>query len=71
MMKAKMRVDSVCLTEYGEVLKMSAVTNGTAEDNTFSKFTPAGSVELTITNPELSGKFKPGQAFYVDFTEAK
>lgn len=70
MMRAKMKVLSVNWTEFGQVLNLTAVTNGTQEDNTYSKFTPCGSVELTITNPELEGKFKPGQQFYVDFTEA-
>ena len=43
--------------------------NGESEDNTFARYTPCGRVELTINNPDLMGKFKPGQKFYVDFTE--
>ena len=43
--------------------------NGESEDNTFARYTPAGKIELTINNPDLVGKIKPGQTYYVDFTE--
>ncbi len=44
--------------------------NGESEDNTYARWTPSGEIKLGITNPDLYGKFKPGQKFYVDFTEA-
>lgn len=44
--------------------------NGESEENTFARYTPSGSLNLSITNPALFGKFKVGQKFYVDFTEA-
>lgn len=76
-MRAKMKVASVEAFEWGEKLKMQAVSkstpyppDGTDEDNTYATFTPSGTIELTITNPALHGKFKAGQKFYVDFTEA-
>ena len=78
MMRAKMQVQSV--TKYGdaqESLSMSAVTGttqygpqGENEDNTYARYTPSGSISLSITNPALIGKFRVGQRFYVDFTEA-
>ena len=78
MMRAKMKVSAVTLTEYGEIIKAAPVCgnkpfgpNGESEDNTFAKFTPSGSLELTVNNPELLGKIKPGQNFYVDFTLAE
>lgn len=74
-MRAKMKVGSVKLTEHGEVLEMAPVCGnkpfgpaGESEDNTFARFTPSGAVSLTVNNPVLSGQFKPGQEFYVDFT---
>ena len=76
-MRAKMVVESVTATEHGENLKMRAVCkngqypeDGSDEDNTFAKFSPSASLEIYIANPALYGKFKPGQKFYVDFTEA-
>lgn len=44
--------------------------NGESEDNTFARYTPAGIIELTITNPDLFGKHQVGQEYYVDFTRA-
>jgi hypothetical protein len=77
MMRAKMQVDSVVRTSWGETLKLSAVCgnkpfgpNGESEDNTYARNTPSGTLELTITNPGLIGKFNPGQKFYLDFSEA-
>lgn len=66
-MRAKVSVVSVEITELGEILNMIPVTNGTAEDNTYSKLTPSGSIRLAITNESLFGKFKPGDKYYVDF----
>lgn len=75
-MRAKMKVQSVTLTEYGEILKMNPVcksglypADGTDEDNTYAKFSPSGSLELTVNNPALHGQIKPGQTYYLDFTE--
>lgn len=76
MMRAKVRCNQV--TDYGmnqqkvlfnPVAKKDAYpADGTDEDNTFAKWSPAGEITLTITNPALYGKIKPGQVFYVDFT---
>lgn len=77
MMRAKMKVESIHVCEGRETVQMNAVcgtapfgAQGESEDNTFARYTPSGSVNLTITNPDLIGKFKPGQKFYLDFTEA-
>lgn len=40
------------------------------QNQTWSKFTPSGSIELQITNPAAYDQFKLGQAYFVDFTEA-
>ena len=73
-MRAKMKIMAVT-PAYGnaEILKAYPVCSnmdqdGNSEDNTFSKFTPSGSLELCINNPDLMGKIKEGQTFYVDFT---
>lgn len=76
-MRAKLAVQSVEGFTGCDVVKMAPVCggkpfgpNGESEDNTFARYTPGGEVKLNITNPELMGKFKPGQKFYADFTEA-
>lgn len=76
-MRAKFRVtDVVKGGENYETVKFAPVTNSTYgpngenEDNQFARYTPAGSCELTITNPNLVGQFERDQTFYVDFTPA-
>jgi hypothetical protein len=77
MMRAKVQVRSVESHGTVDVIKMVPVCgseafgpNGESEDNTFARYTPSGAIELSITNPNLLGKFAPGDTFYVDFTPA-
>jgi hypothetical protein len=44
--------------------------NGESEDNTFARYSPSGELTISITNPNLLGKFNPGDPFYLDFTPA-
>lgn len=76
-MRAKMRVESVQNHGVTESLRLQAVCppkfneDGTSEDNTFARYTPYAQLDMGITNPALVGTFKPGQVFYVDFTEVE
>ncbi|MBZ7921655.1 hypothetical protein LAC81_07655 [Ensifer adhaerens] len=45
--------------------------DGSDENNTFSKFSPAVDFCIVVANPELFGKFQAGDTFYVDFTPAE
>ena len=76
-MRAKMKVAEVKQFEGGEILKFTAVckeggygSTGADEDNTYAKFSPSASLEIHVANPDLFGKFKPGEKYYVDFTHA-
>lgn len=51
-----------------EVVKLSAVTGEV--NKPWSQWTPQGSVELHITNPEAVKQFQVGAAYLVDFTPA-
>lgn len=53
---------AVCAKDFGE--------GGTDENNTFARYTPTANLGMHISNPALFGKFKVGDTFYVDFTEA-
>lgn len=59
-----------------ETLHMHAVCKPTYadsefdEDNTYARMSPGANLVITIANPELWGKFKHGDKFYVDFTPA-
>lgn len=83
-MRAKMRVTFVTTTTNGpdgpvlyERLGMCAVAaskypvDGSDEDNTYAKFSPDANFSITIANPELFGKFKVDEKYYIDFTEAE
>jgi hypothetical protein len=77
-MRAKLQLESVTTYQGGtEKLTFNAVcksggypSDGSDEDNTYALFSPSARLDITITNPALYGKFKPGKKFYVDFTEA-
>ncbi|TDG23433.1 hypothetical protein EYW47_15015 [Paraburkholderia silviterrae] len=76
-MRAKMVVESVTQHQGGETLKFRAVPKNTAypddggdEDNTYAKFSPQADLSIYVANPELHGKFTPGDKYYVDFTKA-
>lgn len=40
-----------------------------AENAPWSNLTPAGSLSITITNPNLFGQFEPGKRYDIDITE--
>lgn len=84
-MRAKMQVISANAADHDdqgnttmEVVGFMAVCgtdpfgpNGESEDNTYARYTPNGTLSLSITNPELIGSFKYGQKYYLDFTPAE
>ena len=85
-MRAKMVVQSVTVNpDWQDATKTSSETitmapvsktglypaDGTDEDNTYARWSPSGNLSLTIANPNLWGKFKHGQKFYLDFTEVE
>lgn len=75
-MRAKMLVTEVVLGDGTDRVKMVAVARSSAypqdgadEDNTYAKFSPSAELSLTIANPALLSKIRPGKRYYVDFTE--
>jgi hypothetical protein len=77
-MRAKFQVNRV--ENFGETTQqvcMLAVTNkpfdkdGASEDNSFARWTPTGSLTMTISNPALMGALKEGERYYLDFTKAE
>jgi hypothetical protein len=83
-MRAKMRITSITQNKdtdgnvTSEQLSFSAVAKSTSypedgadEDNTYAKFSPSGSLSLTVANPALLGKFAVDEKYYLDFTKAE
>lgn len=44
--------------------------NGDGTNKDWSKYTPNGKLEMTVTNPDAIAKFELGKAYYLDFTPA-
>lgn len=42
--------------------------DGSDEDQQFARYSPGGDLWLHVANPNLAGKFKVGDTFYLDFT---
>ena len=55
---------------HSENVTFRAVTNDTEENKTWSKWTPNGLLEMTITNPARFGAFKQGDEYFIDVTPA-
>jgi len=74
MVRAKFSVTSIIknedLVSPSEVVYLNAVysSDPTSENYSWSKWTPAGSLSMTITNPDCFGKFEQGKTYYLDFT---
>lgn len=53
------------------VIRFTAVCNdGTPENQRFHRYTPSGSLEMTVDNPAASEFFVLGEAYYLDFSKA-
>jgi hypothetical protein len=65
--RAKMRCVKNETAQGGEIL-LTPVVGGSVENEKFYKYTPGGSIHLTVLNPPASEFFKEGDEYYVDFT---
>ncbi len=66
---AKFKVDSVTNHDGGnEQVKLSAA-HGSGNES-WAKFTPFGSLDISITNPEAQKQLIPGKHYLLTFTEA-
>ncbi len=51
-----------------EVVKLAAATG--PDNESWAKWTPSGSLELSITNPEAVSQFEVGKFYFVDINLA-
>jgi hypothetical protein len=74
MLRCKMRVQAVTRlinadgSTQSERVELRAVYGDTDENKGWSMWTPLGSLDITITNPDAYGKLPTGYEFYVDVT---
>ena len=70
--RAKFKCLSVTETEGGlKTARLQPVHIGSPENAEFFKYTPSGSIELSVMNPAAAVHFVPGKSFYIDFTETE
>lgn len=78
MLRAKFRVDSITYHKASdgqteqEQIRLTAVYSDDPESENakWSRWTPSGVLEMTITNPDAFGKVSNGHEFFVDLTPA-
>ena len=63
--------DGKAVTSQIDVEAAPVTGKGGDENKSYSKWTPSGSLKLTITNPDCFEFFKEGAEFYVDITPAE
>lgn len=56
--------------EYANIT-LTAVTDGSPENNEFYRWTPAGHLEMFCVNKEASKKIKVGEHYCIDITSAE
>ena len=65
---AKFKCESVTRNTYGqEVVQLTAATGPGNE--TWSKYTPSGDMTIAVTNPDVQGKFEPGDHYLLTFEQ--
>lgn len=70
--RAKFKCEK-CSPENGgdyPTIRLSAVINGSNENEEFFRYTPSGTITLGLANVETAKHFQEGQEYYVDFTPA-
>jgi len=69
--RAKFTCISVTDTVPAKIVSLRPVTSGSPENKSFSKFTPAGQLDLTIDKgTEAADFFVPGEEVYLTLEKA-
>lgn len=50
------------------VVHLIAVTTGSTENETWSKYTPSGQLQMVISNPAAAEQFEQGKEYYIDIS---
>ena len=52
-------------------INLLAVTTGSTENESWSKYTPSGQLQMLISNPAAIEQFESGKEYYIDITPAE
>lgn len=66
---ARFRCDSVLQCENQATVKLEVVTKSNQGNEDWSKWTPCGSISLTVTVPETAKAFVPGKIYAIQFEQ--
>jgi hypothetical protein len=71
--RAKFRVTGITGEEGHETVTLKPVYSAdpNSENYDYSKYTPSGSIEMTITNPDAFGFFDLRREVLIEFTHAE
>ena len=69
--RAKFYVSSKAAADGGGSVSLSPVIDGSDENRSFYRYTPAGNITLSTINQSAFDAFDSGAEYYVDFTPAK
>lgn len=53
------------------VVNLMAVTTGSVENESWSKYTPSGQLQMVISNPAAFEQFEQGKEYFIDITPAE
>jgi len=74
MVRGKFKLHEVTQTAWGgdgrTLVFMAEYDPDSPEDQSYSKATPTGRIQITVDNPAALEQFELGKAYYVDFTPA-
>lgn len=68
--RCKFVCKSVLLTENGGEVTLAPVVSGSAENESFFKWTPYGEFKMGLVQFETAKQFTPGVEYFIDITEA-
>lgn len=71
MTRCKFICESKTQNRNGHSIKLVPVTHGSAENESFFKWTPYGSLEIGTINDEAAAQFVPGKEYYIDMSPAE
>ena len=68
--RAKFQVSERSQNSWAWNIRLTPVTGGTVENDSFFKATPSGELTLQGVSAEVAYGLTPGKVFYVTLTEA-
>lgn len=62
---------SIAKSDVAAVIVLQPVSSGSAENESFYRWTPGGRIELAVVKEETANQFELGAEYYIDFTKAE